>query len=58
VTEGDTALSQTGIEAVTYELTFAPGSREKPSLVFAPLELNDERSFQLAFNENHGDAGT
>jgi hypothetical protein len=36
-----------------FKFILAKGSREKTSLVLSPLQIDDERAFELSFSENH-----
>lgn len=51
--ERKAALRESGIEAVRFEFSLLPETREKASLVFHPFGRDDERAFQFCFSKQH-----
>jgi hypothetical protein len=51
--KGDTALCQSSIEAVRFELPPAPTPSEKSPIVFQLFRLDDECTFKLGLGEEH-----
>jgi hypothetical protein len=47
------ALHQSWIKAVRFELPLAPAPSEKSPIVFQPVGLYDECTFELGLGEDH-----
>jgi hypothetical protein len=50
---GHVLLRDDALEAVRLELVLAERAGEEPARVLAPLEIDDERAFQLGLGEDH-----
>ena len=50
---GHVPLRDDALEAVRLELVLAERASEEPAHVLAPLEIDDERAFQLVLGEDH-----
>src|SRR5258708_9366105 len=51
--EGDVALRDHRVETVLGELLLTERAREKPAVIMAPLEIEDEGALQFRFREDH-----
>jgi hypothetical protein len=51
--KGNTTLDQSWVEGVRFEFLLAPAPSEKSPIVFQPVRLYDECTFELCLGEDH-----